>query len=322
MKSNNIEISIIVCTYNRENRIEAAVESLLNQTYNSELYEIVLVDNNSDDTTMKVCKRIIRKHSDKQINYFFEEKPGLSHARNRGIVESNGNIVAFIDDDAFAEKEWVENIVKLFRDTSINAVGGKVLPLYESPRPDWLPDGIDTVLTILDLGDQVKSFEYPYNSPCGTNMAFRKLIFDKTGFFDPDLGRIGKKLISAEETDLIFRMKAYNFEFIYSPDCVVYHTVPITRLNKSFIRKRFFYQGYSIAMMELKRNSLLNIINRNLRLILKKNTDKRPIKENMPAHKAKSHFFYEIKLILYFSYIFYLFSNYIAGKLQQRLNGR
>ena len=100
MKEDSIKISVIVCTYNGASRLKFVMESLLDQNYDPSRFEILIIDNDSDDNTREICEEIIKSSSAKRIEYHFEKNRGLSYARNRGIKESKGQIVTFIDDDA------------------------------------------------------------------------------------------------------------------------------------------------------------------------------------------------------------------------------
>jgi glycosyltransferase involved in cell wall biosynthesis len=301
-----VRISVIICTLNRAERLTAAVDSLLAQSYDMSGLEIIIVDNNSEDSTPEVCSRIIKSSGQAGIKYFLEQKRGLSHARNRGIREASGEIVAFIDDDAVAHPDWLKNIERAFQDATVFAVGGKVLPVFELPRPDWLYRGIDSILTILDLGNEPRRFDYPHSSPCGANIAFRKAVFDRAGCFDPALGRAGERLLGADETDLYIRMKLKGLACVYCPECIVHHHVPKGRLTKSYVRKRFFYQAASAAYVSLKYDSFRRVILRDLRGLLGRDAEDTNTLNTRDGSGEKGFFYYEAKLILYASYLLFL----------------
>jgi glycosyltransferase involved in cell wall biosynthesis len=92
-------------------------------------WECILVDNNSDDSTRSVFEEV-EKHYESKIRYVFEEKRGLSHARNRGIKEARGEIIAFTDDDVIVDKYWIQNIGKAFKEYDVACVGGST-PVWE-----------------------------------------------------------------------------------------------------------------------------------------------------------------------------------------------
>ena len=303
---NIIKISGVICTHNCSELLPKAIESLIDQTLDKSLYDIVVVDNGSTDETRQVCDGF-REYSN--LRYVYEPELGLSNARNTGIANAKGEIVAFIDDDATADSNWLLNIEQMFSNSSFYAIGGKVLPVFEKPRPTWLYPGIDRILTILDLGNQIVPFEYPYNGPCGTNMAFRKSVFEKIGYFDPALGRIGKNLLGAEETDLFKKMELNSMNFVYAPDCTVYHLVPEKRLTRSYVRKRYYYQGYSVAFLALKYDSFVNVLFRDILSLFHKMGSHNDSQKISDKSAKKGLFYYEVKGILYCTYLFFLVIN-------------
>ena len=111
-------VSIIICTYNRMQYLPKCLEHLKNQTCKTEDYEVVLINNNSTDKTEFICKEYIQKNPELNVSYFLEKNPGLSHARNRGVKEANGDVLCFIDDDGFAIPDYVKIISKYAMDTN------------------------------------------------------------------------------------------------------------------------------------------------------------------------------------------------------------
>ncbi|MCM8789027.1 MAG: glycosyltransferase family 2 protein, partial [Candidatus Omnitrophica bacterium] len=138
----NILISAIVCSHNRSAFLNKAIQSLTSQSLQKNKYEIVIIDNASTDNTKKSVIQSQNDFPDHNIRYVYEENLGLSIARNRGICESKANYLAYLDDDAIADKFWLENILNVFETTTekTGIVGGKVIPHWESPRPIWLHD--------------------------------------------------------------------------------------------------------------------------------------------------------------------------------------
>ena len=133
-----MDISVIICTYNKSEQLMQILKSLSEQDVSEMLlWEIIVIDNNSSDDTFE---RVIdfRNSSSIPVRYVQEEKQGLSHARNRGITESKGRYVAFTDDDAIADERWVSSIYETFRDYKCDGVGGKIFlrPLKQLPK--WL----------------------------------------------------------------------------------------------------------------------------------------------------------------------------------------
>ncbi len=251
MKGKNLLTSISICTHNGEKTLSQCLESLNKQTYQKNKVEILVIDNASTDSTKNIAQDFIKKSKFK-CRYIFEPKLGLSVARNRGIKEARGEIVAFIDDDATADKGWLKNLSRCFKNGDIWAVGGRVKPKFEIEPPDWLPLKYLSVLTICNLGPKIK--EVPHI--VGTNMAFMRGIFQQVGLFRTDLGRKGNNLLSGEELDLCERITKASGKIIYNPKVVVYHLVSRERLNKKYFCKRLLMEGFSWARIDKEKTHL------------------------------------------------------------------
>lgn len=233
----NPRITACICTYNRDQFLYAALESLAKQELSAEAYEIILVDNNSTDQTQKLAGAFAANYPDIHFHNFLEEKQGLSNARNCGIKEAKGEIIAFIDDDAIADPYYLTNLLQFFdANPSVMAAGGKILPYFypHDQEPAWLSWYLIGLLSCLDLGDQEKPFP---RYPIGCNMIFRQSVFDHIGEFDPRLGRIENRLMGSEEKDLFIRVKEAGLPVYYVPQALVYHTIPPERTEDPFLRK-------------------------------------------------------------------------------------
>lgn len=241
----NPYLSVIICTYNREIYILPLLESLAVQEIDKSEFEIVFVNNNSTDNTEVVCNIFKSKYPQINFKYFVEKKQGLSHARNRGIIESKGEITIFIDDDALACNNYLKGISEFFRaKPDVVAAGGKILPKYESQRPKWMTIFLEPVMSLINLGNKIKSF--PKNKfPIGANMYFRKLIFNEVGFFNTNLGRTGKKMLGGEEKDIFNKIRSKGYDIFYIPYSYIYHIIPDSRLTEGFIKKQAYGIGFS-----------------------------------------------------------------------------
>ena len=213
--------------------------------YQRDRFEVIVIDNASTDDTATVAAsagaRCVR-----------EEKLGLSHARNRGIAEAKGEFIAFIDDDAWPEPDWLKELEQAFTDPSVACAGGRVIPAWKtlSGWPDWLHERLIGFFTVVDYPDYRK-LSYP-DYPAGTNMAFRKSILAEVGGFNAELGRSGASLQSGEETDLCLRIEQAGNSIVHTPDAVVHHHVHEGRLTREWVRERCHCQGVSSAIIEKK----------------------------------------------------------------------
>ena len=252
------KVSIIICTYNRAGLLSKTLQSLV-PLENLDLAEIIVVDNRSTDHTETVVKDFIDKYVDDiDARYIPEPVQGLSAARNTGILASKAQLIAFLDDDAIPCKTWISTIVSTFAERpEVMAMGGKIAPIFESKRPEWLIKPFELPYTIVDLGNKVR--EYPGRlHPCGANMAMRKIVFDLS-LFPLELGRKGDSLLSGEEAWLFGEIQKKGHTILYHPVMAVDHFVPASRLTESWIMKRYYSQGISNAMKRdgVKDNVLL-----------------------------------------------------------------
>ena len=134
--------------------VKEALLSLMKQSFTGP-YEVIVVDNRSTDHTKSVVLEF-QQLVDFPIHYVYEERLGLSVARNTAIRRSSGEYVLFLDDDAVASKDWIRGIVALFDgDSRIGCVGGKIIPAWEGSAPQWLPEENRTLYTILDYAEDI-----------------------------------------------------------------------------------------------------------------------------------------------------------------------
>lgn len=238
--------SIIFCTYNRDKYIYNALKSIAEQDFPVSDYEILLINNNSTDTTETLCLKFQQDFPQVDFQYYLETNQGLSYARNRGVDESKGEILVFVDDDATAFEHYLSSIDKLFKDyPDARACGGPIVPVYEIEKPKWLSIYTEQLLGgALYEGDKIRPFRNG-KFPGGGNSAFRKEIFEKYGLFNVDLGRKGTGLIGAEEKDLYDRLTRGNEKFYYLPQMGIYHYIPAKKLSESYFKELTFSIGKS-----------------------------------------------------------------------------
>nr|WP_154892643.1 glycosyltransferase [Paenibacillus xylanexedens] len=235
--------SISICTHNRAVDTMQAVESVLNGDAESKDYEILVVDNNSSDNTKEL---FYSHHFPENVRYIFEPQLGLSYARNRSIKEAKGEFILFLDDDALACPSWIREIIRIFDlNSEIGCVGGKIIPIWEGGKPEWIPNDIISLYTLMDFSGDIVEMEAPA-IPFGANVAFRMSIFEQMQPFREDLGRVGSNLMSSEESELIGRVRL-EYKVFYNPYAVVEHKIAKSRLTKRWLLRRVYWQGISDA---------------------------------------------------------------------------
>jgi len=253
-------ISIIIPTFNRANFLRYTLDSILNQNFPADHYEVLIVDNGSTDSTKEVSLRIIQENPDRNVRYFFEPTPGLLSARHRGAFEAKGNILTFVDDDILPFSQWLMSISKTFEDPKIHLVGGKSLPKYMVPPPVWLDSlwhstpygGKGCVhLSLQDLGNS--KMEIHPNYVFGLNFSIRKETLFAVGGFHPDLyPKYLQKFQGDGETGLTICLAKGGFKAIYNPEASVYHMIPADRMTPEYFENRMFYQGVCNSYTDLR----------------------------------------------------------------------
>jgi glycosyltransferase involved in cell wall biosynthesis len=245
-------LSIVLCTYNRADRLRAALEALVRQNTSLD-YEIVVVDNNSTDRTAAVTREIAGL-SNGRLRYVFEPRQGLSHARNRGIEVARAPIIAFTDDDVRVGEDWVDRIVTAFeKHADVDYVGGRVLPHWLQTPPAWLTTAHWSPLALQDYGcDAFVSSRERAICLVGANLAFRRSVFDRVGGFAPELGRIRDGIGSTEDHDMQLRIWRAGMRGLYDPTIVAEADVTPDRMTKAYHRRWHRGHGRHCAAMRLR----------------------------------------------------------------------
>lgn len=238
-------ISAIISTYNREKYLPDLLQSLTEQSLGLDKFEILLVNNNSSDNTEAISKKFKEDHPNVKFHYFLETQQGLSYARNRGIAESKGEYLVFVDDDAIMCNEYLEVVADYFdAHPETEGIGGKILIQFEGEKPDWANKYLDPLWGYYYPGDENQFFKNN-TYPIGCNMAMRASVFEKIGDFNVNLGRVGKNLAGGEEKDVFMRMYQQGMKVAYLPKALVYHSIPVERTSVEFIKKQAIGIGVS-----------------------------------------------------------------------------
>ncbi|MBI2996350.1 MAG: glycosyltransferase family 2 protein [Candidatus Melainabacteria bacterium] len=262
MKS-QIGLSVLVCTRNRARQLATLIQCLGTQTNIEKLnWEIVIVDNNSNDNTKEVAYAFC-EGSNLKVNYLFEPKIGLSNARNSGILASKGSLILFVDDDVLIPKEFISSVlfgVQEFPEFDI--FGFRILPDWQEnlKPPFWLIfkkplnlpiNLIQSFLPIHDLGKEI--LQYPNRitkNPIGACFLVKKGVFEKLGPFRDDLGA-GQSGV-CEDTEFFWYAMINNFKILYWPYAALYHPVDPKRLTITYLHKWYFNLGRSLYLIKSK----------------------------------------------------------------------
>jgi len=234
--TNALQISVVICTYNRSVYIKDAMESLYNQTLPRNAYEVIIVNNNSTDNTQQVCETYIASHGDADFYYFNELKQGASFARNTGAAHAHSPLLCFMDDDAIADKDYLERIVRFFEEhPDAGGLGGRIIPRYIPREPKWMSHYVSSLVGYFHYSPGVSIFsanKYPLES----NMIIRKTDFDAINGFNPALpGVVGTLRIGGEGKDFFFRLKELGHTIYYDPAIRVQHVVEVPKLTREYM---------------------------------------------------------------------------------------
>jgi glycosyltransferase involved in cell wall biosynthesis len=244
-------VSAVVCTHNRATYLRRALASLAAQTLPADRYEIVVVDNASTDATRELVTRELASIA--RLRYVFEPALGVSRARNAGWRAARAPLVAYLDDDAIAAPDWLARATSAFArlDPAPGCLGGPVLPIWEAPRPAWLPDALLPYLTVLELGDEAGPMprgRFLY----GTNSVFLRERLAEIGGYPDGLGPIGRWHRSGEDTFVQKQLRELGHPLWYDPALRVQHFVPPERVRRRWVLRRLYLEGLSRARQRLQ----------------------------------------------------------------------
>lgn len=244
-----MKYSVVIATHNRAAILRGTLHNLAALRPDGP-WEIVVVDNNSTDDTGAVVRDAAAGFP-VELRYLAEPQPGRSPALNTGIRASRGAIIVTTDDDVRVPADWLNQASRWLDACGADYVGGRVLPIWGAPRPQWLPERgggrMWAVVALLDYGDV--PFEFGTRVPLGVNMAFRRAAFDRAGLLDPETGRRAGTLLGQEIREWCIRARRAGVTGCYAPDMVLEHMIPAERLTKAYFRRWFYWRGISRALL-------------------------------------------------------------------------
>jgi len=244
-----MRVSVVLCehTLDRFDDVQDAAESIFEQTYDD--LELVLVADGNDD----VCERFREVYGDRDDVrvHCNDENVGLLESRNNGAEAATGDVVAFIDDDAIADPEWVERLIDTYEREDAVAAGGKMVPEWVAGRPKFLPEEFYFLVGVTHRGFADGPGEV--RNTFGSNISFRRDAFLELSGFDANIGgRQGDENLQGGETELCARLRSEFGEGVYyDPEAKVAHKVFEYRTKPLWLLDRAFWQGYSKRGMEV-----------------------------------------------------------------------
>lgn len=209
------------------------------QTLAREIFEIIIVDNNSNDHTAEICKGFINSHPQLITGYYLETNRGLSFARNRGMLESRGKWISYIDDDAEAVPGFLQSILTFVRENNnVAGIGGKVIPKYsESAEPAWMNHYLNGFIGKVDFGNEPLKYDASMKFPAGCNMTYSAQLLREVGGFNNQL------TFRSDDKYIFHRVSEVSNNIFYLPAATVYHNIDKSRLEFSNFKKLYLKTG-------------------------------------------------------------------------------
>jgi glycosyltransferase involved in cell wall biosynthesis len=249
-----LDASVCICTYNRKDSLLGVLRSLMAmQVPEDASFEVIVVDNNSSDGTGEALGAVDWKGL--PLRQVLETRQGLSHARNRGVSEARGRVIAFLDDDVVVAVDWLDRLLSAFStDDAPASVGGPAYLDADLPRPPWWHEELEGPAGHFDGGDSVLRSEDGYEGMIGigANLAFDRRMFERYGLFRTDLGRSGRSLAMGEEIEFLERLRRNGERLVYDPSVVVHHRPDLARVSKAYLRR--WYVRFGEWSFESERN--------------------------------------------------------------------
>lgn len=239
-----LTFSVVICVYadDRWKRIVAAIESIWQQQ-DPPAEVIVVVDHNP------LLLQRLQAELPSVTVIENQEIGGLSGARNSGVRASSGDIVAFLDDDAWAAPDWLAWLRAGYATPSVAGVGGAIIPAWSTDRPGWFPEEFDWVVGCTYRG--MPEATAPVRNLIGANMSFRREIIELVGGFRSGIGRVGTRPVGCEETEFCIRVcqRIPGSVFVFEPRAQIRHHVPTDRATWRYFRQRCYAEGRSKALV-------------------------------------------------------------------------
>jgi glycosyltransferase involved in cell wall biosynthesis len=255
-----VNMSIVLPTRNRARPLRVTLDSLAGVANLAESCEIVIVDNGSCDDTLAVARAFAESHGDLSVRVCSEPVPGLVAGRHRGVKESSGEVIAFVDDDVRFDRTWALALLQGFVDSAVGMACGPTHPRFEVPPPAWLSamwrsggEGLRFLgeLSLLDFGDAARPIDPVF--VWGLNMAIRRAVLLELGGFHPDGVPWGLRRYRGDgETGLSLAARGAGVRAVYLPEARVHHVVPSERLTLEYMERRSYLQGISDSYTALR----------------------------------------------------------------------
>lgn len=237
-------LDFIVCTYEREDLLEECIESILSQINGKKEFNVIIVNNSKKPFTKS---RVLEFENHLQVTIIQEETPGLSRARNAAIRKSRADWLAFVDDDARLDANYVNILEKLISLNKYDCLGGAITSWWKYGKPKWLLHSYgEKPLLRPDFGP-IQKDEYNW----GSNIIIRRQALEESGLFPTYTGMKGKKVGYAAENIVQYKLRKRGYKIGYDPELSIQHVVAKHKLDwKWHIRSMYATGRDGISVFE------------------------------------------------------------------------
>lgn len=303
--SDTIKLSIVIPTKDRADMLNRVLESIERQPADQDIYEVIIIDNGSADHT----KNIAREYQGriKNCRYFYDDRPGLHVGRNRGLLESRGELIGYLDDDVTLFPNWINTVITAFEDEEVMYVGGSVIPydmilITEDFRNKYaIRQGAYQFIYCISCfwedgisENDTRIHETPKEGFFGGNSIYRKCVLYSCKGFHPDGMPKHLLMYRGDGEDYVRRyILEHNMKAMYYAQASVYHMIDVNRVSDAYINYMYYRNGISSMYTRLRESGLKSAMIRLLHIVF----------SIVRMRKIDSFMRGEIYLLLY--YVFY-----------------
>jgi glycosyltransferase involved in cell wall biosynthesis len=247
-----VEITLVICTYDRRDSLLETLETVATQAATN-AWEVLVVDNNSSDGTAEQVEARAGRFP-VPLRVVREDRQGRSFALNHAIDAARGEILIFTDDDVNLRPGFIAAHAAAYADPAVAGVGGRIVPIMPENTPPWMlamAEGASGGLTgLYDFGDELREIDPGAGMllPFGANMSLRREVLRKLGGFRTDLGW-GRTFVPGEESDVFGRLRSSGGRIVYQPDAVVEHRFQASKATLAYYLKFEAGCGRALVLM-------------------------------------------------------------------------
>lgn len=241
-----VSLAVVICTYNQAALLDRVLGTLARQHPAEAGWSVLVVDNNCTDETPDVVAAHAAAGRIPGLRRVCEPEQGLTPARRAGVLHTEADWIAFVDDDCLLADDWVERMIRFLRaHPEATAVGGRVLPAYEEPPPPYV-SGFEWCFARQDHGPE----PVVVGSLVGAGMVVRREALRASGWLERPLvaDRVGRRLVSGGDVELALRLRAVGDALWYTPACTIRHVIPPHRTTRRYLLRMTLGLGASSTL--------------------------------------------------------------------------